>query len=92
MVLLEIALLCAGLFFGYVYAKATIPQGVVLSEYKTIEELREEYGAAAGKRKDVAAYVAAEDYYGLYATVYYKIITAPEVNVRAAGSPIRSAW
>ena len=84
-VLLEIALLCAGLFFGYVYAKATIPQGVVLSEYKTIEELREEYGAAAGKRKDVAAYVAAEDYYGLYATVYYKIITAPEVNVRAAG-------
>lgn len=84
-VLLEIALLCAGLFFGYVYAKATIPQGVVLSEYKTIEELREEYGAAANEKKSVQSYVSAGDYYELYATVYYKLITATDVYYVSSG-------
>lgn len=84
-IFLEIALLCAGLFFGYVYAKATIPQGVVLSEYKTIEELREEYGAVADEKKSVQSYVNAKDYYGLYATVYYKLITATDVYLMSTG-------
>lgn len=86
-VLLEIALLCAGLFFGYVYAKATIPQGQVLAEYMTIEELVEYYTpSSANMKKSVADFSAAGDYYGMYERVYYKLLTQTDVNVIAEGT------
>ncbi len=83
--LLEIALLAAGIFFGYTYAKSTI-EPVTISNYKTLEDLRAFYKPSAVEmKKDVAAFAAEENYYGMYKRVYYALLTAESVTVRGGG-------
>ncbi|PWM70406.1 MAG: hypothetical protein DBX59_11175 [Bacillota bacterium] len=85
-VLLEIALLGAGLFFGYTYAKSTI-EPILISNYRTLEDLREYYRpSSADMNKDAAAFAAEENYFGMYKRVYYALLTAPSVNVAGDGT------
>ncbi len=85
-IVLEIALLSAGLFFGYTYAKATI-EPVILSNYRTLEDLREYYCPTAEElKKDAATFAAEDDPFGMYKRIYYTLLMQEAVNVTGEGT------
>lgn len=85
-VLLELVLLAAGLFAGFLYGRATAPQAEIPAEYMTIEAIREYYEpSAADAEKSVAEFVADGDYYGLFGRVYHTLLMQTDVYMRSSG-------